>query len=55
MSVVVFAVSFALMIPLSARFWVRWRPPFWLVVPVAALGVWLLVVELAQLDAGRRA
>ena len=54
MSVVVFAVSFALMIPLSARFRVRWTPPFWLVVPVAALGVWLLVVELAQLDAGRR-
>jgi hypothetical protein len=54
MSIVLFVVSLALMIPLGAHFWVHWTPPIWLVVPVAALGVWLLVRELAQLDAGRR-
>jgi hypothetical protein len=54
MSIVVLAVSFALVIPFSTWRWVHWTPPFWMVVPVAALGVWLLVRELAQLDAGRR-
>ncbi len=53
MSIVVFAVSFALMIPLWTPFWVHWAPPFWLIVPVATLGVWLLVRELAELEVSK--
>jgi hypothetical protein len=44
------AVSFALMIPFSIRTWVQWAAPFWVVVPVAALGFWLLVREVAELE-----
>ena len=54
MSMVVFAVSFAMVIPFSIRNWVRWAAPFWLVVPVAALGCWLLVREVAELESDGR-
>ena len=50
MGIAVCALSFAMVIPFSIRTWVRWTAPFWVVRPVAALGAWLLVRELAELE-----
>jgi hypothetical protein len=49
-SIAVCALSFAMVIPFSIRTWVHWAAPFWLVVPVVALGFWLLVREVAELE-----
>jgi hypothetical protein len=53
-SMVVFALSFAMVMPFWNRNWVHWAAPFCLVVPVAALGFWLLVREVAGLESDGR-